>query len=722
MAKNFKQLIGAAVDKTIAAANSVGIPMPMYTGRSNTVPPPDGETAGKPPEPASIIVSQVAERWVNEVSANLQPETLAGYLRQAIAGDVFYLFQFFEEMEEKWPMLRGALCKHRLKVCQRQLRIAPPDHVRNPDLAKRKADLSNVVFSDIRNLPQSLFHLTDAITKGISLAEIDWQVVGGNVTINELRWVNYRHLGYWYDSPELRLFPNLLNRAAPIVIPDRKFVCVEHLTKSGHPARASLLRPLAWYFLIYLYAIKDWATLAETFGIDVAWATMKTSGSPGATDTQREKALLHLSRIAARAGVFDEGTNINIERAAGSGAPPQEALVKYCNEKALELILGSSITTMTPKYGTEALGKTQQEEGEFIINWTALLTGRALTDQAMRWLCEFNFAEPGDNPVFELPGTDRKDLKALADVLNILVSVGFRVSERWVHEETGIPRPQQDADSENDDLILRPGKTLPSETAPLIGSAIPQPLVADGRHNLQATAQHALDALRAQAIAKGRDIGAFDQIAGPIRELVAGSEPAAALAKLRDVQKTIEPSKLEGVGTELNILADLLGRAVAEEAKPVAHPSAKTLVGMNDKHDPANGEFASGGGAAGEIGDLHDEIAGGSAAKKSVKFGTVDKAEAARIEQATGLKVEGCQHQIDADAIRHSRDEHPNLRREDFERIPQVITAPDKISRGRTRQGLDAIKYEKKFNGTTVYVEEVRTGKQVLAMKKVYTK
>lgn len=566
---------------------SAGVGQPPYTGRSNAVPLPAplDASAASHPQPASIIVSQVAERWVNEVSADLQPETLGGYLRNAIAGDVYYLFQFFEEMEEKWPTLRTALVKHRLKVTLRAPRISPPLKVRNAALAKTKADFASLAFGEILNFPQSLFHLTDCLTKGISLAEIDWVIrddvgqasslpqSGPAVLINELRWVNYRHLGYWYDSPELRLFPNLLNRASPIVIPERKFVCVEHLSKSGHPARASQLRPLSWYFLIYLYAIKDWATLAETYGIDVAWATMRMGDSgTGATSEQVKKALMHLQRIAARAGIFEEGTQINLERAAGSGAAPQEALVKYCNEKALETILGQTTTTLTPKSGTQGFFQTQSEEGDLVIDWTALLVSRAITDQPMRWMMDFNFAERGDNPVFELPGANRRDLQALANVLNVMARLGLPIPIKWSHTATEIPEPQQLPDGTTEPVLVPTqgsgGSALNDKNATdanpqdLTGRAAASPLLGGAGVGsfTEAQAQSALDAIRQQAIQQGRDTGAFDELARPLKDILTGKgEPAEMMAQIHQVAGQLDPVKLQGIAKEMFILADLVG-------------------------------------------------------------------------------------------------------------------------------------------------------------------
>ena len=460
--KTWQALKGAGLE--MFRADSAGL---FQFGESNLVDPPSplasadkpttGKVAAVPPPPGTIVKAQVAERWMNQVTRGLTPEAIDDYLTSAISGDTLNQFALFEEIEEKWPELRLALYKHKLKAARRNPRIVPPDHPQNPALAKEKADFANYVFAAMRNWHRTAFNLLDAVGKGISGAEIDWQpgeVVGRRaaVVIAEMPWVNYRHWSWWWDKPELQLFPDLRNRGLHIDVPDRKFVIFHHLSKSGHPSRAAILRPLAWYFLIYLYTMKDWSTLAETFGVDIAHAFCNKD----ATQEQRNAILLHLSRLAARAGVFDEGTVVNLQRAASGSSFPQEALVKYCSEKALECLLGATLGTQAGTHGARSLGLVQQDETEELVDWTSLLFAGTMTATALRWLMDFNFADPTDNPVMELPGASRRDVAALADVVNTLVNLGLRVPEAWAHAQFDIPQP-----SATTDRLLTPSQNNP---------------------------------------------------------------------------------------------------------------------------------------------------------------------------------------------------------------------------------------------------------------------
>jgi phage gp29-like protein len=584
--RGWNRLRGAASDITSylksPADSTRGL---IFFGESNLVDPPrplakPGLPAEAPAKAGTLIKAQVAERWINQVTRGLTPEAIDDYLTSAISGDTLNQFALFEEMEEKWPELRLALYKHKLKAARRNPRIVPPDHPQNPALAREKADFANHVFAGIRHWHRTAFNLLDAVGKGISAAEIDWQITdaprGGTrpttaITIAEMPWVNYRHWSYWWDKPELQLFPDLRNRALHFDVPDRKFVVFHHLSKSGHPARAAMLRPLAWYFLIYLFAMKDWGTLAETFGVDVAHAFCNKD----ATQEQRNTILLHLSRLAARAGVFDEGTAINLQRAASASSFPQETIVKYCSEKALECLLGATLATQAGERGARSLGLVQQDETEELVDWTCLLFAGTMTGTALRWLMDFNFAEPGDNPVMELPGANRRDLAALANVLNLLVNLGVRVPEAWVHAQFDIPHPQPLGLSDNSSAGVSPAAVSRLERiltpSAVVGRPSWPPSSGDASNNgLTATqAQRALDAIRLRAIAEGCDLSAFEQLATPIERLIASEDVEGAHAKLRGLER------------ELLLLADLTMRLSAPRQDGPAQKA-----GTNDAASP----------------------------------------------------------------------------------------------------------------------------------------
>ena len=110
---------------------------------------------------------------------------------------------------------------------------------------------------------------------------------------------------------------------------------------------------------------------------------------------------------------------------------------------------------------------------------------------------------------------------------------------------------------------------------------------------------------------------------------------------------------------------------------------------------------------------------------EKINLGSVENKIVEVIQVAIGLDVSGFTHEVDNYALYHALVKHGNdplpLTGKDFIKIPDIIKNPDKIEyEGKTKQGLDAFKYTKRFNGTTYYVEEVRRGNHTLNLKTMY--
>lgn len=115
-------------------------------------------------------------------------------------------------------------------------------------------------------------------------------------------------------------------------------------------------------------------------------------------------------------------------------------------------------------------------------------------------------------------------------------------------------------------------------------------------------------------------------------------------------------------------------------------------------------------------------------AQRKARMGDVSdwlRDEAAR----AGVSIDGYSHAIDTSAIRHIRNRHGDAAREtargnlpvtdaDIAALPSLLAAPDKVAFGpKSPRGQAQIVYVKKAaDGSTLVVEEVRTGRRELAV------
>jgi len=131
------------------------------------------------------------------------------------------------------------------------------------------------------------------------------------------------------------------------------------------------------------------------------------------------------------------------------------------------------------------------------------------------------------------------------------------------------------------------------------------------------------------------------------------------------------------------------------------------------------------------ISELYDEtFAGGEG---FVDYRPVPAEEAERILRETGMDVMGYSHSLDSSAIRHVVKSHGNeerekargqvpVMREDIERLGEILEKADRIKAGgKTKQGLEMIRYElDEKGGTTIVFEELRTRRGKLVPKTFY--
>jgi hypothetical protein len=124
-----------------------------------------------------------------------------------------------------------------------------------------------------------------------------------------------------------------------------------------------------------------------------------------------------------------------------------------------------------------------------------------------------------------------------------------------------------------------------------------------------------------------------------------------------------------------------------------------------------------------------------SRAQVQFEVGTVSPGEAARLKDATGLDLTGYRHVIDRSGVNHAFKRHGSesteaaqgqsaLTEEDWARVPDIIQNYDRVEKapGRTKTGLEVIRYEKRYNGTTYYLEEIRVGRKTLAAASMWKK
>ncbi|MFP3866885.1 MAG: DUF935 domain-containing protein [Desulfobacteraceae bacterium] len=390
------------------------------------------------PVTGEIAAVNLQDRWSTYPSAGLTPERLVAIFREADYGDIYRQVELFEEMEEKDPHLGGILQTRKLAVLSLDYDLLPySDTSQDRQIAEFVGD---IIFG-LDDFEDSLLDLLDAIGKGIAVSEIFWEVVDNRALVSRLRWINPKKLCFTES-----LTPRILTdqeRWRGIEPPEWKIIYHRYKAHSGYDTRAGMLRVVAWMYLFKNYALKDWATFNEVFGMPLRLGKYE----PSASQVDRDALVAAIRALGTdAAGVISKNTEIEFveitARQSGNNIP-YLVMAEFCNREMSKAILGQTLTTDTAgSTGTYSAAKTHNLVRQDLLRADAEALSRTLRAQLIRPLVGFNFGWDKPLPWFRFKYDEQEDLKTLSEVFVNLDKIGYPLTQEHVSERFGIPLPE----------------------------------------------------------------------------------------------------------------------------------------------------------------------------------------------------------------------------------------------------------------------------------------
>ncbi len=423
---------------------------------------PDGQPITMPDlqEPQTSRLMHLQRELQSHPTRGLTPSRLAKILDAAESGDLTAQFELFEDMEEKDGHIAAEMGKRR-RACVLDWDVVPPEGASAAE--KSAATQLGELLTEIPDIEDVIFDLTDAIGKGFACLEIEWHRVEGywvpkTITHRPQSWFTL-HRGY---RQELRLRSNDVVDGV-IGSPLQPFGWITHIhkAKSGYLERSALFRQLVWTYLFKNYSVGDLAEFLEIYGIPVRIGKYPASAS------EKEKATL-LRALAAighnAAGIVPDGMLLEFMDAATGDPAAFELMINWCERNQSKVILGGALTSGADgKISTNALGNVHNEVRKDLRDGDIRQANTTLTRDMVFAVASLNGLAPGGLrrlPLFRLNAQERDDLKTYSESLPPLVSLGLRPPMAWVHERLGIPMAQ------NNEAVLMP-------TSPQVSSPIP---------------------------------------------------------------------------------------------------------------------------------------------------------------------------------------------------------------------------------------------------------
>ena len=499
---------------------------------------------------AAVAIRDVNDKFSSYPSDGLTPVKLARIFKEADAGDPFRQMELFEEMESKDTHLFSQLQTRKLAVTGLDWEVQP---FSQDGTDQEIAAFVEEQLKELDGFSDNLMDILDAIGKGISFQEIEWEYRDGHVVVGNIEYVHQKK--FYYDTLTDALM--LRTEAFPggIPLPENKFIVHRYKARSGHPSRYGVLRVVAWMYVFKNYDLKDWVSFCEVYGMPLRLGTYD------ATASEKDKAALMdaIVRMGTdAAGIVPSGTDIKfIESNKQSSVDIYERLARFCDEQMSKAIVGQTLTSDSG--GSYAQSKTHNDVRKDLTEADCKAVMETVRRDLIRPLVEFNFGVRAHVPYFVLNATDTDDLKETAEIVNTLAATGLEIPKSWLYKKFNIPAP------ENGEETIGQAPAAPGMQGmgqPGTGMFQGLRLKADGK---EADGQRVLDRLEEAAVKQSSAF--FRQMMSPVLELVEHCDSLEGLQEqlkdeeaLRQLYNAMKVKDFDQLVEQVMYVSNMLGR------------------------------------------------------------------------------------------------------------------------------------------------------------------
>jgi phage gp29-like protein len=502
----------------------------------------------KMPEQRTLAAAPIMDTWREYVTSGLTPERLAAIFREADAGDMRRQAELFDQVEEKDGHLVGEKGKRVNVILDVEFKTSP---VSDDSQDVKVAEFVQEYFDNLTDFEDILVSLQDAVGKGYSCLEIDWDVSEGQALPGKFEYIEQKRFLFTDATGILLRNPLLLTDDDPmgIDIPAWKTLFHRYGGKSGHPTKSGIYRVCAWMYLFKNYSIKDWVIFCEIFGMPLRLGKYDA----GASEEDKDALYTAIASLGTdAAGIISQSTDIQfLDKPTGTpSAGLWEALANFCNKEISKAILGQTLTADVGDAGSYAASKTHNEVRLDLLQADSRAVAATVRSQLIRPIVGFNFGWDTPVPKYQPIWDEEEDLGKKAEWMGNLLDRGVEMPVSFVRGEFNIPEPEKGE------------AVIGTQAAPVAAKhdtviAKKQRVAAPGaRFSPQ---QENIEVLTQEALKKAT--GALSGLLEPVKQMVA---KANSLEEVRDgiidVYGDMNPAELEELLARAMFMAELYGR------------------------------------------------------------------------------------------------------------------------------------------------------------------
>lgn len=253
------------------------------------------------------------------------------------------------------------------------------------------------------------------------------------------RWFRVDRVG----RRELRLITEE-NMAEGVPLQPFKWISHQPRIKTGLLLRNGLARVVAFMHLCKSYALKDWLSFAEVFGMPLRVGKYGPTATPRDVSILRQ-AVANLGTDAA--AVLPESMKIEFQQVGNvsGGSDLYRTLCEFLDKQTSKAVLGQTNTTDAQSGG---LGSGQadvhNEVRKDILRADSRQLCKTLNRDLVRPFVMLNHGPQAKYPVLRLPIPEPEDVAAITDAVVRLVPFGLKVGMSTMRDKIGIPDPDED--------------------------------------------------------------------------------------------------------------------------------------------------------------------------------------------------------------------------------------------------------------------------------------
>jgi phage gp29-like protein len=366
------------------------------------------------------------------ITDGMTPYRMARLHRQAAMGLSMEYMQMAEDIEERDLHYAAVIGTRKRQMSQLPLTVEPmrddAEHGKHADF------LRDWIKTGV--LGAALINMADAISKGYSVLEIEWDVGPKQIVPRALTWRSQRFFEVKHadgETVQLRTDQGFVD-LAPC-----KFIVHKHPNKSGLVLRSGIARLASFSWMAKEFTQRDWATFVQNYGQPIRLGKY----GPEASAEDRDVLWTAIANIAGDcAAMVPKSMDLEFVevKSAGEGARLHREKCDWHDQQISKAVLGQTTTTDAIS-GGHAVGKEHRLVQEDIERHDAMMVSSTLTQQLASVMIGLNFPGAEDAPSIHVGRPDEVPLAEVANVLARLAPFGLRVREEDVLQRLNMEKP-----------------------------------------------------------------------------------------------------------------------------------------------------------------------------------------------------------------------------------------------------------------------------------------